>query len=408
MKRTDFPMRKLCLLCLSAFLILSCNKGGSNSPTSKPQPADTAQMVVINTREQGANGNLTVALTAYNLNGTIKWKRTSLGTSSNPYITYLNGRFYISVGYFEFLPGGSYVSYNNLYAINASDGTDVWSKTNSQDYVYSPVVRNDTLYCSIANGSTNSLGAYSASTGALLWKKTISFPFAALNTAVDGGTLYAIPSSSSTVSNIIAFDLATKTIKWNVPIGINFSNVFSNITIANNAVFLKNGTGALLTLDKNTGQSMWSKTDQNYVQPLYDNNKVYTLGAASLYAFNASNGNKLWQWDAGIWFGGSPFIANQKIYISGQTNTGFIACIDGNSGTLIWKKDMNSFLENPIVTADKLFFFKSTTINPGISSPYVMMYNSTTGAVKDSFAVQGREFGIPSVITAAGKWIHSN
>jgi len=406
-------MKKLFLLLLSAALLAGCQKPDeardTDQPTPTPQPtlpADTAKTILLNTRDEDASGNLYATLTAFNSNGTQKWKRTQLGTSSNPYLTYHNGVVYISVSYFQFANGGSsFVSYNNLYAINAETGANVWAKTNSNDYVYSMVARNDTLYCSLAYGSSNFIAAYSTTNGGLLWLAPIAFPYPAARLALDGGMLYFGTASSNTVNNIIGFDIGTKIIKWNTPIGINFANVFSNLVLHGNAVFLKNGTGNLLALDKLTGATLWSKTDQTYEQPVVDNNIIFSASQNGLQAFSASNGNPVWQWNGGNWFkGGFPFVADKRVYIAGSQAHGFITCFNAASGTVEWKKEMADVLQYPLVAADKLILLRTPNLNG--TPPHILIYDAKTGAAKDSIPISAREYGQHSIVTGLGKWIH--
>jgi outer membrane protein assembly factor BamB len=401
-------MKKL-LFFFGSVILLSCHKTTGSDQDPVPA-ADSAQIVVVPTREYNSSSALVNALTAFNMNGSVKWKRTDLGSSSDPYLTYDNGVFFMSVTYFAFIGGGpSFISYNNLYAINATTGNNVWAITNSQDYIYTPVARKDTLYCSIVNGSVYSVGAYSASTGSLLWKKPISFPYPANNLHVDGNTLYFVTATSSTVNNVIAFDLSTKTIKWNNPIGVNFANVYSKIVIVNNSLLIKNGTGALLCFDKNTGQTLWSKTNISYEQPVYANNMVYNTNGSGLFALDVQTGNPLWQWNTGNWWiGGNPYVSGANVFISGAQNNNFISCFNAANGSLVWRQDRNDILQYPVVVADKFFLAKLKTMNAGTPDTRIMIFNATTGLVKDSITVTAEDCSPESVISASGKWFPTN
>lgn len=404
-------MRKLLLSVITLAVLASCQKPDDNSqPTPTPPapqpviPADPAKTVLLTSRDDDGNGNLSTTLTGFSTTGAQKWKRTHLGTTSNPFLTCSKGIVYISVGYFQFTGGGSFTSYNNLYAINAETGQNVWAKTNSAEYVYHMAARNDTLYCSIAQGMSNFVGAYSTVNGALLWIRQINFPYPALKLRLDGGTLYFGTASSHTENNIIAFDLATKTIKWNTPVGINLVNGYSSLAIAANAVYLKNGMGNLLALNKATGATLWSKTDQTYEQPVLDNNTLMTATQNGLSAFGAGNGNAAWNWNAGAWSkGGVPAVAGGKVYLTGSQSRGFVICFNAATGSVEWKKEMTDFLQYPVVAADKLFMLRSNVHNT--TQPSIMVYDTKTGVARDSIPVSGRELYYHSIVTEAGNWL---
>lgn len=408
------------LLAAALTFLLSCQKPIDNpnptvppGPTPPPvitpaSPADTAKTIFFDTREDDVTGNSFTTLTAFAPNGAMKWKRTQLGTSSKPYMTVNNSVIYFSASYFQFLNGGpSFVSYNNLYAINVESGSNLWANTNSNDYVYSMVARNDTLFCSMTSGSSNFIGAYKATTGTLLWKSQISYPYAATNLTLDGNRLYFATASSTTVNNIVAFDIASRTIKWDTPIGINISGVFSNMAIEGSNIFLRNGVGNLLALNKATGSNIWSKVDRSYDQPVVGNSIAYTTTENGLAAFSTADGTPKWQWDiSSSWFkGGLPFLSDKKIYISGVGNAGFVARLDAATGSVEWKKDMSDVLQYPLVAADKLVLFRSATLNSGQAS--IMIYDAKTGIAKSTIPLSGSEFNRPSIITGSGKWIHT-
>lgn len=406
-------MRKLLLIMLSSILIFSCQKPNDNpgpdpDPTLPQQPADYAEAIILSTRDFDANRKATAALTAYNLDGTVKWKRDNLGSSITRELTYKDGILYTSASYFQFIDGGpSYISYNNLYAISVSTGTNIWANTESNDHILSTVATKDTLYCSIARGMVNYVGAYSTATGVLLWKKQISFPYPALNLKIEGNTLYFVTASSVWVNNVIAFDIPSQTIKWNTPIGINLDS-YSSLVLTDNSIFLKNGKATLLALAKTTGETLWSQTFMGYEDPVIDNNTVFSLHGKGLTALNVSSGEMVWQWNNGdYYFAGSNLVlTDKKIYISGSLEKRFISRIDAATGSVEWWKETNEILQYPVVAADQLFLFKSTNLNT-VPIPQIMIYETATGVAKDSFAVYGDEFKQHYIITKSGKWLQN-
>jgi len=174
----------------------------------------------------------------------------------------------------------------NLYAVNTSDGSQVWAHqlsdyglTGSFTGVYhsrtTPAVAGGTLYVGTQEGAY--LLAINAATGALVWKTQVEAldPFAIITTSpavsngvvytgvastAEGGTLFgAVPIPAAARGSAVAVNVTDGAIKWKtymVPAGYFGGGVWgSNVVVdeSRNSVFVS------------TGNNYASPTDPTYV-----------------------------------------------------------------------------------------------------------------------------------------------
>ena len=149
--------------------------------------------------------------------------------------------------------------------MNLLTGANIWQITNSPNYIKNFTVRKDTIYCSYYESNVpanpqgiNNIAALNKQTGSLLWKKLIPELSGPDNIKLHGNILNYIstPSNCNTVSQVYSFDIDTKTVLWSTPVGINDSNAYSKMKVNYDVLWIKNGSGTLLGLTKNTGETI--------------------------------------------------------------------------------------------------------------------------------------------------------
>jgi outer membrane protein assembly factor BamB len=226
-------MKKSIPAIILIIALSGCKKQKGADDNDPPVSSETAKAFFISSAERDANNSGVKALTVFESNGSIRWKKPGRGYTPDGYATYADGIIYSS----EPDMGGS-----NFYAYDITTGAEVWSKVGTNEYFYYPIVRNDTLFCStkITSFANGNIAAFNAKTGALYWRKQLAYPYWGVNLLLDGNTLFFIVSISSVDSKIVSFDINTRNINWtSASLGINLASVFSKIAISSGRVIIK-------------------------------------------------------------------------------------------------------------------------------------------------------------------------
>jgi len=270
------------------------------------------------------NGSLYSDNYAFNAaTGAVLWQN-ELAISSPP--TVVNG--------VEYVGGGMFPS-NFLYAVNATNGTILWSYPVG-NYVYSaPNVVNGVVYFGCDD---DNLYALNAATGALLWKYTTQ-SYIDASPAVANGVVYI----GSADHNLYALDATTGTLRWKY---MTFGRVLSAPSVAGNVVYVGSSSPDLnfYALNATTGALVWnSQMNPNGYgagrnSPAVANGIVYVFDEfANLYAYNAGTGAVLWTYSPGpiALLDANPVIANGVLYWSNVILSSVIA-LDAHTGSRLW------------------------------------------------------------------------
>jgi PQQ-like domain len=124
-----------------------------------------AAMVVPGSGGYGVFAGTNTGVSAFRDNGSPWWKKTLPGTAWR--VVAVDNGFVYALQAGLNTPG-------RLYALKASDGSLVWSKTLNYGFADWPAVANGTLYAVSAPTYGNTLTAYNAATGGQLWSKTVT------------------------------------------------------------------------------------------------------------------------------------------------------------------------------------------------------------------------------------------
>jgi outer membrane protein assembly factor BamB len=151
---------------------------------------------------------------------------------------------------------------------------------------------------------------------ALKWQTNVS---AATNTggpAVANGMVYM--GSNTPNNSVYAFSAATGTMVWRYTTGARIPN--ATPAVAKGLVYLGGDDGILYALNASTGALVWKYTTGNSIvsSPAVLNGVVY-LGSydKNVYALNASTGALIWSYTIGGIIESSPAVANGRVYIGG-------------------------------------------------------------------------------------------
>ena len=237
---------------------------------------------------------------------------------------------------------------DSFYALNASTGVLRWKL--EQGFATTPAVANGVVYL----GAGCNVYALEGTTGAILWTYKTQCIFGMDDgPAVANGVVYV----SGTDSSLYTLDAATGAPLWKFT-DAN-SNGFRSPVIANGIVYALSGYCDLYALDANTGAFLWKYPTgygQNDSSPAVANGVVY-IGATNgnLYALDAGTGVLLWTYTAGGGIGSSPAVANGVVYVTSQDTN--VYALDADTGALLWKWPLfeGSFASSPAVVNGMLY-----------------------------------------------------
>lgn len=298
---------------------------------------------------------------------------TGLQTSS-PVVA--NGILYV---------GSGANAYRQLYAFNATTGTQIWSAPTGGSIESTPVIANGKVY--ITDDAFN-VYAFDANTGVKIWNRQFSFSgsnylpnsllvvngvvyIAQMLSSNFGGTLWALDANNGntiwanslpTLTSSPSFaDINMNGIKTSIIYQCvngfrdGYVNAFkantgellwsthtrcrvSSPAIYNGIVYIGSDDGSLYALDAATGAIIWvSNTTYSSIDstPAIANGVVYVGGqSGSVYAYSSTTGALLWSTPIGA-ISSSPAVANGVVYVNTISNFGLYA-LDSNNGNVLW------------------------------------------------------------------------
>ena len=229
-------------------------------------------------------------------------------------------------------------------------------QTKGEDVKSSPAVANGILYV----GSTNDiLYALNATDGMQIWSFKITQPGVATvdSPAVANGIVYV--DSQSTPAYLYALNASTGSEFWRYKmVDDNGDSQWSPPTIANGIVYIGSGDGHVYALDAYTGTPIWNYPTGSKIEssPAVVNGILY-IGSANgcVFALNAANGAKIWIYNTGLGIYSSPAVFNGVVYIT--SNAGNVYALDAPTGKLLW----NYYQASKIPCTDDVFNSPSVT-----------------------------------------------
>jgi outer membrane protein assembly factor BamB len=244
----------------------------------------------------------------------------------------------------------------SVYALNATNGSIVWSQSYGSDSGSSPEVINNVVYLSLDSGT---LYALNATNGAQIWSVFLGVGLA--GPTVVNNVIYV--SSQNTV---YALNAATGTQIWHYPVG-GFPPTYYNKIVY---VSSQDGGGdtILYALNALNGQvlwnySLWGDWYSNITTAVVANGIVYIGfgslpgnggcsaadgGSGDVYALNATSGTLLWKTSAGL-CDASTAVSNNMVYVGGAD--GSVNALNATTGQIVWSFNVNGNFGNPIYSA---------------------------------------------------------
>jgi len=286
----------------------------------------------------GSNDDNVYCLDAFN--GSLIWKYATGGdVLSSPAVA--NDRIYV----------GS--NDDKLYCLNAINGSIIWSYETGWDVFSSPLVNEGRVYF----GSFDChMYCLNASDGSIIWD---FLPF-----GQNQRPIWSSPSLSNGIvwygherGKLIGFN-ATTGIGKREPV-IAYGIAYSSSAIFEDRIFY--GSYDLRCFNASSGNDyLWIFPVDAYIysSPAIAYGKIYFYAPdtaehhRNLYCLDILDGFKLWNYSRAYSDWSSPAVANNKVYLGAES----VYCFDANSGEILWTYTLDSFTDSsPAIAYGNLY-----------------------------------------------------
>jgi outer membrane protein assembly factor BamB len=225
-----------------------------------------------------------------------------------------------------------------LGASNVNQLGVAWQAHPLGDVIYaSPAVANGLLYD--IGFTSGQLFALDASTGAIVWRQTLSGQFFQSSPTVVGNVLYIGVGFFSPyyTGAVYAINALTGQVLWS---NGNVNAIQTAPTVGNGMVYVASDFGEIYALDAATGQVQWSYDttigSAGGSAGALANGVLYMGVGEFLFALNASDGALLWRQQTSYFIGSSPAVQNGVVYINSYD--GGVYAFDAATGAAIWHR----------------------------------------------------------------------
>jgi outer membrane protein assembly factor BamB len=260
----------------------------------------------------------------------------------------------------------------NVYALNATTGSKVWSYTTPVEIYSSPAVSGGIVYIGSDNDYVYALNAttgsyvWSYETGTCLYAATSCTVFS--SPAVSGGIVYV----GSKDDYVYALNATTGSYVWSYETG---NAVRSSAAVSGGIVYVGSEDDKVYALNATTGAFLWNYTTGNAVDssPAVSGGIVY-VGSEDdkVYALNATTGSKVWNYTTGAEIYSSPAVSGGILYVGSAD--GNVYALNATTGSKVWSYTTGNaiYYSSPAVSG--------STVYIGSFDDKVYALNATTGA----------------------------
>jgi outer membrane protein assembly factor BamB len=236
---------------------------------------------------------------------------------------------------------------SGLFALNASDGSTIWSIPDDMGIAASPALFGGTVYSCSLNGTVL---AANASTGRILWMTMRDGDLWA-SPSLDGECLYG----GTIRGEAFALWMSNGTVRWNLTYPAGWT-VYSTACVSKGTVYTGFSdygltAGDLLALDASTGAVKWKyRCEGIYSTPAAAGDALYahvwnkTAKGSFLVALPASDpdgdgviseGELLWSFQTMDFEGGSSPLVSDNLVVVGSSD-GNLYAVNRSTGALAW------------------------------------------------------------------------
>ncbi len=251
----------------------------------------------------------------------------------------------------------------DLFAFNATDGSELWNYTTGASIRSSPAVTNGVVYIGSVDKNVYALNT---TNGQKIWNYTTDDAIES-SPAVDNGILYV----GSLVGNFYALNATDGQKIWSYNTG---NSIVISPSVANGIVYLGSNDYTLYAMNATSGGKLWNYTTGGYLSDPAVLDSVVYVGSRdhNVYAINSTTGSKLWNFTAKGSIGpSSPAITGGVIYIGSNDETLYDSnyALNASNGAELWNYSTVGYMfSSPAVTNGVLYFGASEVYALGVPS----------------------------------------
>jgi outer membrane protein assembly factor BamB len=298
-----------------------------------------------------------------------------------------------------------------VYALNINDGSILWNNSDSFNFIC-VAVANDEVFAA----GFNKILAINAKTGKQIWENGVGGFNPGYNTPVVADN---VVYGSGNVVGLSAMNAKTGKTIWSftggedISVGVDISNalgMWSSPAIANGKVYIAAQAG-IYVLNANNGNELWNSTIAPFlVSPIVTNGVIYAGSSdGNVYALNANNGNKLWNYTTSPSKPPVPWAGDVLAYSNSQdgkfasilyaySQEGSLYALNATTGEKLWNQTVtiNSYPANPPtpVVADNVIY-----VGSGGGNLYA--FDATNGDKLWNYTIEGANnttLSTPSIV----------
>ncbi|MBM4248039.1 MAG: hypothetical protein FJ149_01110 [Euryarchaeota archaeon] len=262
------------------------------------------------------------------------------------------------------------LSGSGLFALNATDGSVLWSVPDETGIIASPALADGTVYWASQNGSVL---AANATTGEVLWRADAGGEIWS-SPALDDSCLYI----GTVTGRFAALWRDDGTERWGLTLEEGWT-VYSTAAVSGGVVLAgfacyNKGAGEVAALNTSTGAVIWKYRNEGmYSTPAVTEEAVFahvwnkTAGGSFLVAIPRldpdgdgviTEGELLWSFQTMDFEGGSSPLVSDNLVVVGSTDD-FLYAVDRATGALAWKYPAGGNIVGSPALSDRRIFIGS-------------------------------------------------
>jgi outer membrane protein assembly factor BamB len=248
-----------------------------------------------------------------------------------------------------------------MYALDAETGERDWQSKIAWGGIDSaPSVVDGTVY--VGGYSLGRIHRLDAQTGEVRWESehTGSTIEGFESPTVDDGTVYATSRST-----LYAFDAKTGNTQWTHPLYPDGSGTIgfqSSPTVVGETVYTGSEDGTVYALNATTGDKRWqfeTGTDVDSSPTITDGTVYVGSNNGNVYALDARTGDKEWRFETGDTVWSSPTVEEGIVYVGSAD--GNLYAIDDETGTERWRVDTGAISSSSPTVVDETVYVGSNS-----------------------------------------------
>ena len=258
----------------------------------------------------------------------------------------------------QMLVGG----YNNtLYSYDLDSGVELWTHSNSDRFIASPLVIEDVIYAPNADGSIYALNMdgndlWTFETEEAIWASPVT----------DGEKLYAVSMDHF----LYAVNMRDGSLDWKLDLGGTM--VSTPFLAEDGTLYTGTFSNQVIAVDTQAKTILWRFDTQGWVwgSPVVVNDVLYAGDLeGTLYALDAAAGSELWRYQGEGYVTGAPLVTEEHIYYVTELGNLYGLTLEGDVRFIESLGEEFKFHGSPVAFNDLIL------VTSAEAEPFLYAYN---------------------------------